>query len=206
MVYNIDINLIIAHRREIMFFQLCLRGLAYCFLRLCLFSFVCYRLFKSRWLVLCIHVYMIYVYEYIYIYIYIYTQTRHNAQLPIPLLLLSFIFFLTARWAHPARGLTRRVHTSCSSWRGHLEISSGKVRVQHGTRPRVPLVPIPGSYPISGKVCVQRGSRSRVLHHAVMQIKQKTRIVNLKASSKLCLKQEMEASSEERAVAGSPSP
>ena len=68
-------------------------------------------------------------------------QTRHNAQLPKPLLLLSFFFF-TARGAHPARGLTRPVHTSGSSWHGPLEISSGKVRVQHGTRSRVPLIPL----------------------------------------------------------------
>ena len=108
-----------------------------------------------------IYIYVIYIYRCVYIYIYIYTNTP---QCPAPntpfFSCRSFSFLITARitarGAHSALGLIRRVHASRSSWRGPLEISSGKVRVQCGTRSRVPLIPITGSYPISGIVRAAR--------------------------------------------------
>ena len=78
----------------------------------------------------------IYTYTYIYIYIYIYRHATMPSSQPPSSLIVLF---------HCARGsLSAGAHTSASScsWRGPLEISSGNVRVQRGSRPRVP--PIPG--------------------------------------------------------------
>ena len=65
-----------------------------------------------------------------YIYIYIYAH-RHStdAQFPTPSFPSSF---------HCAGGSL----SAGSSWHGPLEISCGKVRIQRGSRPRVPLIPV----------------------------------------------------------------
>ena len=83
----------------------------------------------------------IYIYIWLYIYIYIYIHTN-TPQIPSSLFLLLFFPSHCAGSTHClARGLIRAgAHTTGSSWRGPLEISSGKVRVQRGSRSRVLLI------------------------------------------------------------------
>ena len=130
-----------------------------------------------------IYKYVLHVYVYIYIYIYIHSTMPSSQPPSYPPCFL-----------HCAGGsLSAGAHTTGSSWRGPLEISSGKVRVQRGSRSRVPLIP-------SGVQPQESDPDLEPSYSVGVQPEIKKTLLNLKAAKDFA--HQVKVCSEERAVAG----